>query len=93
MAENPTSFDTITVTTPAPQICLVTLNRPEAANAFNTRMAEELTSVFEALALDPGDTPRRHSDGCRTDSILRRRRSEGTPRHERRSLVRPAPCL
>ena len=36
MAENPTSFDTITVTTPAPQIRLVTLNRPEAANAFNT---------------------------------------------------------
>mgnify|MGYP006202511619 CR=1 FL=1 len=56
MAENPTSFDTITVTTPAPQIRLVTLNRPEAANAFNTRMAEELTGVFEALDLDPGDT-------------------------------------
>ena len=30
--------------------------RPEAANAFNTRMAEELTGVFEALNLDPGDT-------------------------------------
>ena len=56
MAENPISFDTITVTVPAPQIRLVTLNRPEAANAFNTRMAEELTGVFEALDLDPGDT-------------------------------------
>ena len=55
MAEKPTSFDTITVTVPTPHIRLVTLNRPEAANAFNTRMAEELTSVFEALALDPGD--------------------------------------
>ena len=56
MAEIPTSFDTITVTVPAPHICVVTLDRPEAANAFNTRMAEELTGVFEALNLDPGDT-------------------------------------
>ena len=55
MAGNPTSFDTITVSAPAPHVCLVTLNRPDAANAFNTRMAEELTRVFEALNLDPGD--------------------------------------
>lgn len=55
MVENLPPFDTITVTVPAPHVCLVTLNRPEAANAFNTRMAEELTRLFEALDLDPGD--------------------------------------
>ena len=93
MAEIPTSFDTITVTVPAPHICVVTLDRPEAANAFNTRMAEELTGVFEALNLDPGDTRVVVLTGAGGDSILCRRRSEGTPRHERRSLVRPAPCL
>ena len=55
MVENLPPFDTITVTVPAPHVCLVTLNRPEAANAFNTRMAEELTRLFEGLDLDPGD--------------------------------------
>ena len=40
MAENPISFDTINVTVPVPQIRLVTLKKPEAANALNTRMAE-----------------------------------------------------
>jgi enoyl-CoA hydratase/carnithine racemase len=49
-------YPTLVVTTPKPHVLLVTLNRPEAANAFNTQMAKDLLEVFEALALDPGET-------------------------------------
>ena len=38
-------------------VLVVTLNRPHAANAFNTKMARELFDTFEALALD-ADTAR-----------------------------------
>ena len=36
-------------------ILLVTLNRPEASNALNTRMGLDLMEVFEALAIDLED--------------------------------------
>lgn len=49
-------FSTLLLTTPAPHVLLVTLDRPEAANAFNTRMAQEVVQLFEDLALDPGET-------------------------------------
>ena len=49
-------YPTLLLTTPAPQVLLVTLNRPEAANAFNTQMARDLMALFEALALDHGET-------------------------------------
>ena len=48
------SFDTIALDWPADHVLRLTLNRPEASNAFNTRMARELFEVFEALSLDPG---------------------------------------
>ena len=44
------TYQTLLVTRPAPQVALVTLNRPEAANAFNTKMATELTNAFLGLA-------------------------------------------
>ncbi|MBX6746534.1 MAG: enoyl-CoA hydratase/isomerase family protein [Acetobacteraceae bacterium] len=46
-------FTTILVTEPATSLLLVTLNRPERANAFTTRMAEELLAVFNALEAEP----------------------------------------
>ncbi len=49
-------FETLNISEPAPHVMLVTLNRPEVANAFNTEMARELIVLFEDLALDPGDT-------------------------------------
>lgn len=49
-------FSSLLLTTPKPHVLLVTLNRPEVANAFNTSMAEEMIQLFEGLALDPGDT-------------------------------------
>ena len=51
----PSEFETLSITIPAAHVLQVTLNRPEAANAFNTKMAEELMLVFEALAMDAGD--------------------------------------
>lgn len=39
------SFDTIRIESEG-HLALVTLNRPEVANAFNTRMAEELRDLF-----------------------------------------------
>jgi len=35
-------------------VLVVTLHRPERANAFTTRMGEELRATFEALAAEPG---------------------------------------
>lgn len=46
-------FSTIIVTEPATSLLQVTLNRPERANAFTTRMAEELLAVFNALEAEP----------------------------------------
>lgn len=49
------TYDTLTVTTVAPHVLQVTLNRPHVANAFNTRMAEELVTVFEARSVAMDD--------------------------------------
>lgn len=40
------TFETLTVTHPEAHILAVTLNRPEAMNSMNTRMGEELRSLF-----------------------------------------------
>ncbi len=41
---------------PRPHVLQLTLNRPDSANAFNTRMAHDLVEIFEDLALNAGDT-------------------------------------
>ena len=46
-----TPYDTLLLQEPSKHVLLVTLNRPEAANAFNTVMAGELYDLFETLAL------------------------------------------
>ena len=48
-------YNTLLRQKPSEHVLLVTLNRPEAANAFNTIMARELYELFEALALDAED--------------------------------------
>lgn len=45
-----TSMDTLVIEAIDEHIQLITLNRPEVSNAFNTQMASELTSVFEDYA-------------------------------------------
>ena len=49
------TFETLSVETPADHVLLITLNRPEAANAFNTRMARDLIALFEGVSLETGD--------------------------------------
>lgn len=46
-------YDTLLIEHPCPHVLQITLNRPDAANAFNTQMAKDLVAVFEAVALDP----------------------------------------
>jgi len=45
-------FETISIARRDDHILLVTLNRPEASNALNTRMGLDLMEVFEALSID-----------------------------------------
>ncbi|MFK7996173.1 MAG: enoyl-CoA hydratase-related protein [Granulosicoccus sp.] len=49
-------YNTLLLSHPANHVMQVTLNRPEAANAFTTQMAHELIEVFESMSLDPGNT-------------------------------------
>ena len=48
-------YKTLLTSQPEPHILKIEMNRPEAANAFNTQMAYELTDLFEQLFLDAGD--------------------------------------
>ena len=43
------SFETLQFTEPRDHVVQITLNRPEASNAFNTRMALELAEAFAGL--------------------------------------------
>ena len=54
MPEN--TYTMLLLEQPGQQVLQVTLNRPKAANAFNTQMARELYQLFEDLALDPQNT-------------------------------------
>ena len=49
------NFETLLVESPAEHVCVVTLNRPQASNAFNTLMAREIMQFFESVSLDQGD--------------------------------------
>jgi len=44
------TYETLILAEPAEHVAQVTLNRPEAANAFNTLMGRELAAVFEGFA-------------------------------------------
>ncbi len=52
----PAAWQTLEVTTPAPHVLLVTLNRPAVANALNTQMGIELRDLWVGLTRDAGDT-------------------------------------
>lgn len=49
------TFETLIVETPREHVLLVTMNRPDAANAMNTQLSRDMIAVFEGLALDAGD--------------------------------------
>ncbi len=44
------AFETLLISAPQDHVAQITLNRPEAANAFNTRMALELAEAFAGFA-------------------------------------------
>lgn len=48
-----TTYETITVATPQEHTVLVTLNRPEVANAMNTQMGLDLLAVFDGFCAAP----------------------------------------
>lgn len=50
-----TDFETLKLETIDGHLLLVTLNRPEVANAFNTQMARDLYELFAALRIDAED--------------------------------------
>ncbi|MDB0060194.1 enoyl-CoA hydratase-related protein [Planktomarina sp.] len=50
------SYETLLLSHPKNHVLQITLNRPAAANAFNTQMAQDLVNAFEAITMDPGDT-------------------------------------
>ncbi len=47
------AYETLLVTPQDDHVLLVTLNRPEVANALNTRMGQELEDLWGRLTLDP----------------------------------------
>jgi enoyl-CoA hydratase len=49
------SYETVACETPAPHVLVVTLNRPQAANALNTQMGLDVLDLFRGLILDVGD--------------------------------------
>lgn len=46
-------YETLALSRPLEHVLLVTLNRPQAANALNTRMMRDLLALFQALAGAP----------------------------------------
>ncbi|HZP88041.1 MAG TPA: enoyl-CoA hydratase-related protein [Burkholderiales bacterium] len=49
------SYETLICNRPTEHVLLLTLNRPQAANAMNTQMGRELVEVFEQFQLDLDD--------------------------------------
>ena len=87
-ADTPT-FETLSVEPVDEHVTVIRLNRPDASNALNTQMGRDLVRYFEDAALDPKSLRcivLRH----RRQGVLRRRRPEGTPRHDRRGVDTPA---
>jgi enoyl-CoA hydratase/carnithine racemase len=50
------TFATLRIDRPRPHVMLVTLNRPEVANAMNSQCGTDIMTLFEGLNLDGGDT-------------------------------------
>jgi enoyl-CoA hydratase/carnithine racemase len=48
-----TQFETLLLTSPAPHVTVVTMNRPAAMNAMNTTMMEELGICFAQFYVEP----------------------------------------
>ena len=82
------TYQTLKIERPQEHTVLVTLNRPEVANAMNTQMGLDLLAAFEPFhAVAQCAALHRHHRQRRT-RLLRRRRPEGAQRHDGRSSGR-----
>jgi enoyl-CoA hydratase len=52
----PATYATLAVSTPAPHVLQVTMNRPDVMNAMNTQMMEELRDCFMSFYVDADTT-------------------------------------
>ena len=68
-------FETINVVRHDDHILLVTLNRPAASNALNTRMGLDLLEVFETFSIDLQGLRAVDHHRQRRQGVLRRWRS------------------
>jgi enoyl-CoA hydratase/carnithine racemase len=48
------AFETLRIEDRGQHVRIISMHRPESANALNTQMGHDLYTIFEALALDPG---------------------------------------
>ena len=83
------SYETLLLSHPKNHVLQITLNRPAAANAFNTQMAQDLVNAFEAITMDPGDTRVLVLTGS-GDRAFCAGGPEGTQRYERYGLGQAA---
>ena len=68
----------------------LTLNRPEALNALDTTMVDELRDFLDEARRRPRDARRR--DPRRRARLLRRARSQGAARERRAACPRACAC-
>ena len=87
------TYDTLQIAEPQPHTLLVTLNRPEVANAMNTQMGLDLLDLFHAIGGAPNEQRCIVLTGAGRAGVLRRRRPEGAQRHDRPAVAGPAPDL
>ena len=50
------SYETLLTAIAAPHVLLVTLNRPDVANALNTQMGRDLLDLWTGLIAEPGES-------------------------------------
>ena len=77
------TFETITVDYPQEHTVLVTLNRPEVANAMNTQMGLDLLEVFDGFCAAPNTQRCIVMTGAGAKVFCAGRRSEAAQRHDR----------
>ena len=97
------SHETLLLDRPAEHVLVVTLNRPAAANALNTRMGLDLMEVFEAFQLGvhgvraivltgPGSAGPRHIPVASESSPVNRDARVGAQRGLTRNWVKRTPA-
>ena len=86
------SYETATAEDQGDGLVLLTLNRPQVANAMNTQMGRDLLAFFDAVNADPLRLSLHRRDRGGRQGVLRRRRPQGTPGHVRRAPGRRSTC-